>query len=74
MGGLLDSCDTTVSASYRLFGARRMRWQWVFNPDAGPFTSPLRGCSDALTTPAGHEAALGGEDQYCLVQIWRAAA
>ncbi|MFI9781264.1 hypothetical protein OG698_10340 [Streptomyces sp. NBC_01003] len=54
-------------------GTYRMRWQWVFNPAAGPFTSPLQGCSDVLVTPAGHEAALGGEDQFCLVQIWRTA-
>ncbi|MGW8569854.1 hypothetical protein [Streptomyces niveus] len=52
-------------------GTYRMRWQWVFNPDTGPFTSPLQGCSDVLATPGGHEAALGGEDQFCLVQIWR---
>ncbi|WP_234440611.1 hypothetical protein [Streptomyces rimosus] len=55
-------------------GTYRMRWQWVFNPDAGPFTSPLRGCSDVLPTPAGHDAALDGKDQFCLVQIWRTAA
>lgn len=54
-------------------GTYRMRWQWVFNPDTGPFTSPLQGCSDVLATPGGHEAALGGEDQFCLVQIWRTA-
>ncbi|MEV7660046.1 hypothetical protein AB0O39_38590 [Streptomyces anulatus] len=54
-------------------GKYRMRWQWVFNPDGGPFTSPLEGFSDVLSTPGGHEAALGGEDQFCLVQIWRTA-
>ncbi|MFI6728666.1 hypothetical protein [Streptomyces atratus] len=54
-------------------GRYRMRWQWVFNPDGGPFTSPLEGSSDVLATPGGHEAALGGEDQFCLVHIWRTA-
>lgn len=55
-------------------GTYRMRWQWVFNPDAGPFTSPLEGHSEVLAKQSGHEAALRGEDQFCLVQIWRTAA
>ncbi|GGK16504.1 hypothetical protein GCM10011583_55540 [Streptomyces camponoticapitis] len=55
-------------------GTHRMRWQWVFNPETGPFASPLQDCSDVLPTPAGHEAALGGKDQFCLVQIWRTTA
>lgn len=54
-------------------GTYRMRWQWVFNPDTGPFTSPLEGRSEVLATQAGHEGALRGEDQFCLVQIWRTA-
>lgn len=54
-------------------GTYRMRWHWVFNPEAGPFTSPLQGASAPLETPLGHEAELDGKDQYCLVQIWRIA-
>ncbi|MFI9024126.1 hypothetical protein [Streptomyces sp. NPDC053560] len=52
-------------------GTYRMRWQWVFNPDTGPFASPLKGCSDVLATPTDYEAELHGQDQFCLVQIWR---
>ncbi|MDG4857009.1 hypothetical protein P8605_02345 [Streptomyces sp. T-3] len=57
-------------------GAYRMRWQWVFNPDVGrTFTSPLEGCfGDPLDNPGGHEAAMGEQHQYCLVQIWRTAS
>ncbi|MFD5574968.1 hypothetical protein [Streptomyces cadmiisoli] len=54
-------------------GTYRMRWQWVFNPDAGPFTSPLQGRSDVLATPSGDISALGEDDQFCLIQIWRTA-
>ncbi|SDL39234.1 hypothetical protein SAMN05421806_13331 [Streptomyces indicus] len=54
-------------------GTYRMRWQWVFNPDLSPITSPLKGCDDALYNPRGHEAAMGDRDQYCLVQVWRIA-
>ncbi|EOT03795.2 hypothetical protein [Streptomyces noursei] len=57
-------------------GTYRMRWQWVFNPDIGrTFTSPLKDRFGAvLDNPGGHEADLKGQDQFCLVQIWRTVA
>ncbi|MFJ6147457.1 hypothetical protein ACIQH7_28050 [Streptomyces anulatus] len=67
--GVLEILPLVLPSS----GRYRMRWHWVFNPDGGPFTSPLEGSSDVLATPGGHEAALRGEDQFCLVQIWRTA-
>ncbi|MDO0936357.1 hypothetical protein QQY66_33390 [Streptomyces sp. DG2A-72] len=55
-------------------GLYRMRWKWVFNPERGPFISPLAGRQDTLPTLPGREEELNGKDQYCLVQIWRVAA
>ncbi|MET9768635.1 hypothetical protein [Streptomyces sp. NPDC006415] len=56
-------------------GTYRTRWQWAFNPDAGPFTSPLDDCfGEALDSPGGHEDALDGADQFILVQMWPNAA
>jgi hypothetical protein len=54
-------------------GLYKMRWQWVFNRESGPFTSPLTG-GGPLDMPPGHEDELNGKDQFCLVQIWRVAA
>ncbi|WP_275467268.1 hypothetical protein [Streptomyces noursei] len=54
-------------------GTYRTRWHWIFNPENGPYTSPLKGSSAALETPRGHAEELKGEDQYCLVQMWRVA-
>ncbi|MCM2414821.1 hypothetical protein [Streptomyces sp. RKAG290] len=55
-------------------GTYRMRWQWAFNPENEPFTSPLPGPRDSLASPPGHEGGLKGKDQFCLVQVWRVAA
>ncbi|MBG0850394.1 hypothetical protein I2W78_00540 [Streptomyces spinoverrucosus] len=55
-------------------GLYGMRWQWIFNREGGPFTSPLGGLREPLPMPPGHEEKLNGADQYCLVQIWRTAA
>ncbi|MEV8312001.1 hypothetical protein AB0P36_32995 [Streptomyces flavidovirens] len=55
-------------------GTYKMRWQWVFNPESGPFTFPLEGPRDPLETPTGHEAELNGKEQFCLVQMWRVTA
>ncbi|MGW5134736.1 hypothetical protein [Streptomyces sp. NPDC004135] len=55
-------------------GLYRMRWQWIFNPAGGPFTSPLAGTGEPLPAPLRHEEKFNGADQYCLVQIWRVAA
>ncbi|MFE4414007.1 hypothetical protein [Streptomyces sp. NPDC056821] len=55
-------------------GLYRMRWQWIFNRERGPFTSPLEGRRDPLLMSSGHEGELNGKDQYCLVQIWRITA
>ncbi|MFG2292512.1 hypothetical protein [Streptomyces sp. NPDC048603] len=55
-------------------GLYGMRWQWTFNREGGPFTSPLEGLPEPLPMPTGHEEELNGADQYCLIQIWRAAA
>lgn len=52
-------------------GTYKMRWQWAFNPERGPFTSPLAGPRNPLEKPAGHEGEMNGKDQFCLVQIWR---
>lgn len=54
-------------------GLYRMRWHWIFNPERGPFTSPLTGSRSPLPAMPGHEKELKGKDQYCLVQIWRIA-
>ncbi len=54
-------------------GLYRMRWHWIFNPERGPFTSPLAGGRSVLPTTQGHEEELNGRDQYCLVRIWRTA-
>ncbi|MFC8257157.1 hypothetical protein ACFUNF_05780 [Streptomyces sp. NPDC057291] len=53
-------------------GLYKMRWQWIFNGERGPFTSPLSWRT--LQIPPGLEEELNGKDQYCLVQIWRTAA
>ncbi|MFF9221795.1 hypothetical protein [Streptomyces viridosporus] len=55
-------------------GLYGMRWQWIFNREGGPFTSPLTGRREPLLMPPGHEDELNGKDQYCLVQIWRIMA
>ncbi|WP_344383150.1 hypothetical protein [Streptomyces thermolineatus] len=55
-------------------GLYRMRWHWIFNREGGPFTSPLAGRREPLPMPPGHEEELNGNDQYCLVQIWRTTA
>ncbi|MGW8485833.1 hypothetical protein [Streptomyces sp. NPDC055886] len=56
-------------------GTYRTRWQWAFNPDAGPFTSPLDGSfGQPLDNPGGHEDALNGADQFILVQMCPDAA
>ncbi|MFF3013747.1 hypothetical protein [Streptomyces sp. NPDC057939] len=55
-------------------GVYRMRWQWIFNRERGPFTSPLAGVRETLPMPSGFEDKLGDLDQYCLVQIWRTSA
>lgn len=55
-------------------GVYGMRWQWVFNRERGPFTSPLAGTREPLPMPTGHEEKTDGTDQYCLIQIWRTAA
>lgn len=52
-------------------GTYKMRWHWVFNRENGPFTSPLIPSPGPVETPLGREEELDGEDQYCLVQIWR---
>ncbi|MDQ8704567.1 hypothetical protein RCO28_19030 [Streptomyces sp. LHD-70] len=54
-------------------GTYRMRWQWVFNPDRGPFTSPLEGRDGVLDQLGAGAADLDGRDQFCLVQVWRTA-
>ncbi|MFE7570623.1 hypothetical protein ACFU76_27270 [Streptomyces sp. NPDC057539] len=53
-------------------GLYKMRWQWMFNGERGPFTSPLSWRT--LQIMPGREEELDGKDQYCLVQIWRIAA
>ncbi|QXE35599.1 hypothetical protein KQY30_16370 [Streptomyces sp. GMY02] len=53
-------------------GLYKMRWQWMFNGERGPFISPLSWRT--LEIPLGQEEELDGKDQYCLVQIWRIAA
>jgi hypothetical protein len=50
-------------------GLYRMRWQWMFNSEKGPFISPLSWRT--LDIPPRREEGLGDKDQYCLVQIWR---
>ncbi|MFF4324202.1 hypothetical protein [Streptomyces sp. NPDC001568] len=52
-------------------GLYRMRWQWRFNGARGPFVSPLSWRT--LDVPPESEAECEGNDQYCLVQIWRIA-
>ncbi|MER6105963.1 hypothetical protein ABT115_27620 [Streptomyces sp. NPDC001832] len=54
-------------------GLYKMRWQWMFNGERGPFLSPIGGAR-ALQVPPGQEKELVGKEQYCLVQIWRVAA
>lgn len=72
--GLVDAWPWEIPLVLPSPGTYRMRWQWVFNPNTGPFTSPLEGrFGDVLDNPGGHEAGLGGQDQFCLVQIWRTA-
>ncbi|MER7695693.1 hypothetical protein [Streptomyces sp. NPDC096095] len=53
-------------------GLYKMRWQWMFNGERGPFTSPLSW--HTLQIPPGSDEELDGRDQYCLVQIWRVVA
>ncbi|MFI8947283.1 hypothetical protein ACIGO6_12275 [Streptomyces sp. NPDC053750] len=53
-------------------GVYRMRWQWMFNSESGPFVSPLSWRT--LEVPPLREKRLNGTDQYCLVQIWRTLA
>ncbi|WP_237725775.1 MULTISPECIES: hypothetical protein [Streptomyces] len=53
-------------------GLYKMRWQWMFNGERGPFNSPLSW--HTLQIPSGSDEELGGRDQYCLVQIWRVVA
>ncbi|URN12064.1 hypothetical protein LUW77_10765 [Streptomyces radiopugnans] len=54
-------------------GLYKMRWQWMFNGERGPFVSPIGGAR-TLQIPPGQEKELAGKEQYCLVQIWRIAA
>lgn len=54
-------------------GLYKMRWQWMFNGERGPFLSPIGGAR-VLQIPPGQEKELAGKEQYCLVQIWRIAA
>lgn len=54
-------------------GLYRMRWQWMFNGERGPFLSPIGGAR-ALPVPPVQEEELKGKDQYCLVQVWRTTA
>jgi hypothetical protein len=53
-------------------GSYRVRLSWAFNPQTGPFYSPLQ--SGPLETPPGHDEQLAGVDQFCLAQVWRLAA
>lgn len=50
-------------------GLFRMRWQWMFNSESGPFTSPLSWRT--LEVPSVRDERLKDRDLYCLVQIWR---
>ncbi|MFJ9591017.1 hypothetical protein [Streptomyces acidicola] len=54
-------------------GLHKMRWQWIFNGERGPFISPIGGAR-TLQIPPGQQEELAGKEQYCLVQIWRIAA
>ncbi|MFH8237715.1 hypothetical protein [Streptomyces sp. NPDC018321] len=49
-------------------GQYLMRWQWMFNSESGPFTSPLSWRT--LEVPPVRDDRLNGRDLYCLVQIW----
>ncbi|MEU4654813.1 hypothetical protein AB0G32_12815 [Streptomyces sp. NPDC023723] len=53
-------------------GLYRMRWQWMFNSESGPFVSPLSWRT--LEVPAAQDERLNDADQYCLVQMWRTSA
>ncbi|MFC7817776.1 hypothetical protein ACFUTR_24405 [Streptomyces sp. NPDC057367] len=53
-------------------GQYLMRWQWMFNSEGGPFTSPLSWRT--LEVPPVRDDRLNGRDLYCLVQIWRTSA
>ncbi|MFC7307924.1 hypothetical protein ACFQVC_27315 [Streptomyces monticola] len=68
----IDGGRHEVALSLPSPGVHRTRWQWVFNPDNGPYHSPLDGSWSVLEAPAGHGRELNGHDQFCLVQIWSA--
>ncbi|MDQ8704867.1 hypothetical protein RCO28_20570 [Streptomyces sp. LHD-70] len=70
----IDSGSTEIPLVLPSPGTYRMRWQWAFNPERGPFTSPLEGPREDLEMPPGHEGELNDRDQFCLVQIWRISA
>ncbi|WP_217167097.1 hypothetical protein [Streptomyces sp. AC512_CC834] len=53
-------------------GLYTMRWQWMFNSESGPFTSPLSWRT--LEVPPVRDERLNDRDLYCLVQIWRTSA
>ncbi|WP_327333134.1 hypothetical protein [Streptomyces anulatus] len=69
----IDCGVQEVPLSLPSAGLYKMRWQWMFNGDRGPFLSPIGGAR-VLSVPPGQERELKGKDQYCLVQIWRTLA
>ncbi|MFJ8017364.1 hypothetical protein [Streptomyces sp. NPDC096339] len=72
----IDSGQWPVSLVLPWAGVFRMRWHWIFNPERGPFTSPVADVTELLPKSAGFEESVMDTeiDQHILIQIWRTAA